>query len=98
MVTFLSSDKKHASNIPYIALKLYNNIVSPNWVELDQCPKRGMMEAYSMLSKKVSTTLTSLPISSCWNAFNNIPSMAWVFHNKSFIPSTISLLSSPTRE
>ena len=54
MVSYIKSVEKHASDIPYIAFKLYSNIVVPSWVDLDPCPKRGVVEAYFRLSKMVS--------------------------------------------
>jgi hypothetical protein len=63
MVSYLKSVEKHVYDIPYISFKLYNNIVVPSWVDLDPCPKRGVMEAYFRLLKKVSTISTSSPSS-----------------------------------
>ena len=51
MVNYLSIVEKHAFDVPYIAFKLYNNVV---WVDLDPCPNRGLVEAYFRLSKKAS--------------------------------------------
>jgi hypothetical protein len=55
MVKYLSSDEKHMYGIPYITFKLYNNMVVPSWVDLDPCPKRGVMKLYFNIPKKVST-------------------------------------------
>ena len=98
MVTYLSSVEKHMYGIPYIDFRLYNNIVSPNWVDMDPCPKKGVVEVNFKVLKKASTILASHPSSYCWNALNNIPSIACVSHNKSSIPTSISLFSSPTHE
>jgi endogenous inhibitor of DNA gyrase (YacG/DUF329 family) len=98
MVSYLKSVEKHASDIPYIAFKLYNNIVVPsNWVDLEPYqPKRGVAEVNFRILKKVSMTSASPLSSFCSNACNNIPSMAWVSYKKSSIPIPISLSSSPT--
>ena len=63
MVSYLKSVKKHVSDILYIDFKLYSNVVIPSWVDLDPFirPKRGVVEADSRLSKKVSTTSTFIP-------------------------------------
>jgi hypothetical protein len=98
MVSYLKSVEKHMSDIPYIAFKLYSNIVVPSWVDLDPCPKRGVVEVDFSILKKVSMISVSSPSSFCWNACNNIPSMAWVSHKKSSIPTSISFPSSPTCE
>jgi hypothetical protein len=100
MVSYLKSDEKNVSNIPYIDFKLYSSILVPSWVDLDPCtqPKGGVVEAYFRLLKKLFMTSTSSPSSFCWNSCNNIPSMAWVSHKKSSIPTFISFPSSPTCE
>lgn len=43
MVNYLRIVKKHAFDIPYIAFKLYSNIVVLSWVDLDPCPKSGVV-------------------------------------------------------
>jgi hypothetical protein len=53
IVSFLKITEKHTSGILYIAFKLYNNIIVPRWVYLKPFPKRGVVEAYFMLSKNV---------------------------------------------
>jgi hypothetical protein len=99
MGSYLKSVEKHTSDIPYISLKLYNNIVVPIWVDFDPYqPKRGVAEVDFRLSKKVSTRFVSSPSSFYWNSCNTIPSMAWVSHKKSSIPISMSLPSSPTCE
>jgi hypothetical protein len=72
MVSYLKSLKKHASDIPYIVFKLYNNIVVPSSVYLDACSKSGVVEANFRLSKKVLMISASSPNSFCWNECNNI--------------------------
>ena len=64
-IFYLNNVEKHMSNILYISFKLYNNIVVPNWVGLDPFPKRGVVEAYFRISKKVSTILGSVLSSFC---------------------------------
>jgi hypothetical protein len=98
MVNYLKSGEKHASGILYIAFNLYSNIVVPSWVYLEPCPKRGAVEAHFRFSKKVSTISVSSHSSFCQNAYNNIPSMAWVSRKKSSIPTPVSFPSSQTHE
>ena len=55
MVNYLKSVEKHATSMPYIAFKLYSNIVVPSRVKFDHlCPKRGVVESDLNISKKVS--------------------------------------------
>jgi hypothetical protein len=99
MISYLKSVEKHTFDIPNIAFKLYSNIVVHGWVDLEPCqPKRGVVEADFSISKKVSTISVLSPSSFCWNACNNIPYIAWVSCNKSYILTSISLLSSLTCE
>jgi hypothetical protein len=53
MVSYLGGAKKHVSGILYIAFKLYNNIFVPNWVDLNLCPRRGVVEVDFNIFKKV---------------------------------------------
>jgi hypothetical protein len=52
-VSYLSSVEQHVFDIPYIPFKLYSNIVVPNWVDLDPCPKREVVEINFWILKKV---------------------------------------------
>jgi hypothetical protein len=61
MVSYIKNIKKNASDITYIDFKLYSNIVVPSWVDLDPCPKRGVVEVYFRILKKVPIISTSSP-------------------------------------
>ena len=39
------------SNTPYMDFKLFGNIIVPNWVDPEQCPKRRDLEVDFMISK-----------------------------------------------
>ena len=99
MVNYLKSYEKQTFDIPYFTFNLYSNIVVPSSVLLDvPSSKRGVVEEDFRLWNKVSSISTSSLSWFCWNASSDIPSMAWLSHNKSSIPTSTSLPPSPTCE
>ena len=60
MVSYLKSSEKHAFDIPCFTFKLYSNIVVPSSVLLD-VSKRGVVEEYFRILKKVLAISTSSP-------------------------------------
>ena len=53
MVSYLKSVNIYAYFIPYVASKKYSNVVVRIEVYFDACPKRGIVEAYFIILKKV---------------------------------------------
>ena len=62
MVSYNKITKKHTSDMPYFAFKLYSNIVVPNYVEFDwPGSNRGVEFFVLRLSKKASVIQVSSP-------------------------------------
>jgi len=88
MVSYLGSAKNHAFDIPYIDSRLCSKLFAPSWVYIDPYLKTGVDKAYINILNKVSMLWELSPISYCGNTFNNIPSMEWVSHKKSSVPTS----------
>ena len=63
MVTYFKISKKHAFDKPKFALKLYSNIVVPNWVDFvwPLGPKRGVVEAKFKGLEKGVNDMSTIP-------------------------------------
>ena len=68
MATNLNIVEKFASDMPYFASKLYNNILVPNYVDFDRPGSKRGLEFYVLrFLKKDSMIRASSPISLSYN-------------------------------